>query len=393
VHLLWIATKAPWPPVDGGRLLLWESLGALAAAGAEIDLVAPVDPAAFDLAAVAAALGDRCRPHLIATAPRSRLQAALRASFGGLPLSIARHERRRVRHAVAALVAARRPAAVLAEQLQALPQAEPARRAGIPILLRAQNVESDLWTALAAVRGGGVATFLRREARRHARYEGQAVARATTVVALSPEDAGRLGELAAGAGRLEVLRPPFPAELPPGPAPLPGDPAFVLFGSEGWPPNRDAGRWFLAAAWPQIHARAPGACLHVFGGEPGTAPGVIPHPMPVASAEAFASGSTLVLPLRVASGVRLRILEAWARGVPVIATPAAVSGLAGDDGVEWLVARDPDEFATAGERLATEPALRQRLVAAGRERLRRDHGRGDFARRLLATLERLALEA
>ena len=45
MRILWVATKSPWPPVDGGRLLLWETLGALAAAGHDVTLVAPAPPA------------------------------------------------------------------------------------------------------------------------------------------------------------------------------------------------------------------------------------------------------------------------------------------------------------------------------------------------------------
>ncbi|HEX5759641.1 MAG TPA: hypothetical protein VF121_10635, partial [Thermoanaerobaculia bacterium] len=64
-----IATKAPWPPVDGGRRLLWNTLEGLAAEGVRAALVAPVDPARFDLAAVAAALAPVCEPHLVRAAP------------------------------------------------------------------------------------------------------------------------------------------------------------------------------------------------------------------------------------------------------------------------------------------------------------------------------------
>jgi hypothetical protein len=43
-----VATKAPWPRVDGGRLLLAHTLGGLAAAGCRPTLVAPADPHAVD---------------------------------------------------------------------------------------------------------------------------------------------------------------------------------------------------------------------------------------------------------------------------------------------------------------------------------------------------------
>lgn len=51
-RILCAATKAPWPPRDGGRLLLLETLKALAAVDQRVDLVAPVDPGVDDPAAM-----------------------------------------------------------------------------------------------------------------------------------------------------------------------------------------------------------------------------------------------------------------------------------------------------------------------------------------------------
>jgi glycosyltransferase involved in cell wall biosynthesis len=65
----------------------------------------------------------------------------------------------------------------------------------------------------------------------------------------------------------------------------------------------------------------------------------------------------------------MKILEAWARGVPVVATPEAVQGLGGTDGKEFLLARDGPEFAAAIQRLHQEPSLRRKLVDAGRSAL------------------------
>ena len=77
--------------------------------------------------------------------------------------------------------------------------------------------------------------------------------------------------------------------------------------------------------------------------------------------------------MRAAAGVRMRVLEAWARGVPVIASPAAVAGLDTEDGRDVLIAADARAFAEAAARLAAEPSLRARLVHEGRATLARRH--------------------
>jgi hypothetical protein len=385
MKLLLVATKAPWPPVDGGRFLLLNTLEALAAAGCRLTLVAPVDPEAFDLGRVARELSAWCEPVLIPAAPLPPAAALLRS--GGSPLSIARHSLPAVRQEVEQRLRAERFDLVHAEQLQALPQAEPAFALGVPVVLRAQNVESDLWRA-AAERGRGMrGMLLRREARRLAAWEGSAVRRAAATLALTAEDAARLGELAAGGGRVRVVRAPFP-ELPPGSGRLAGDPPVVVFGSRGWLPNEDSVAWYLKDVWPAVRSELPGALLHLYGVDLASPPpGVAVHPPPGDSGEAYPAGSILTVPLRIASGVRIKILEAWARGVPVVGTPAALAGLEVKDGREALVAREPREFAAAIRRLHQEPALAESLIAEGRRARRERHEPQEIARRLTAEYE------
>ena len=88
---------------------------------------------------------------------------------------------------------------------------------------------------------------------------------------------------------------------------------------------------------------------------------------------AFASASCLVVPLFWGGGSRLKILEAWALGRPVVSTPQGAEGLDAVDGVQLLIARTEDELARAVQRVTDEPGLAQRLVAAGRRRVEERH--------------------
>lgn len=396
MNLLLLATKAPWPPVDGGRLLLLRTLEALTGAGAGLTLVAPVEPARFDLAEVAAALAPWCEPHLVAAGPAPVPAALLRSALTNTPLSIARHALPAVRQETARLLATRRFDAVHVEQLQALEQAEPAREHGVPVVLRAQNVESDLWREVAGRSTGIRGKALGWEARRLARWEGRCTRRVAVTLALSEEDAARLRELGgAGAeGRIQVVRAPFPAGEGALAPPLPGDPAVVVLGSRGWLPNEDSHTWLLQEIWPAVRSALPEAVLHLYGAglDPGAPPpGVVPHSSLEDSAQAFAEGSVLLVPLRIASGVRMKILEAWARGVPVVATPTALAGLEAKDGREALVAADPAGFARSLKRLKEERGLAASLVEGGRRSLAERHDPAKVARDLLAIYEGVAV--
>jgi glycosyltransferase involved in cell wall biosynthesis len=381
MRILWIATKLPWPSVDGGRLAQALTLEALAAEGAELTVVAPEWSAAGPVPAP-----PEIRVHAVRAAPRPLAWALLAGLATGRPLAIARHALPAVRRTVRRVLAA--PSAdaahdvvhdvVHVEQLQAWPASAPAAARGVRRLLRCQNVESDL-----LVRQGGWGVLRMWEAPRLARFEGRAVAAADAAVALTAQDAGRLAELAGGRP-VAAVPPPFPARLPTGP-PLSGDPAVVLLGSGGWRPNRVAGAHFLGGVWPEIAARLPAARLHVFGLDVPLAAGerVTVHPAPADSRLAFAAGSVLVVPLLAGSGLRMKILEAWARGVPVVATPEAAAGLPVVDGGELLLVRRPEEFAAALARLQADPALGAALTAAGRAVLAARFAPRGVARQLL----------
>jgi glycosyltransferase involved in cell wall biosynthesis len=78
---------------------------------------------------------------------------------------------------------------------------------------------------------------------------------------------------------------------------------------------------------------------------------------------AFASA----IPLRAGSGTRIKILEAWAAGVPVVATRIAAEGLPYRDGHDLLLAETPGDFARALVKLHRDPKLAARLAAGGRK--------------------------
>jgi polysaccharide biosynthesis protein PslH len=383
VRILWVATKAPAPPVDGGRLVALLTLQALAAAGHELTVVAPLGPGT-DLPSPVAERGESFgRLRLVAAPPPSRLASALRGAFGAMPLTVRRHAHPAVRDEVARLLSREPFDVVHAEQPQALAQAGEAGRRAVPLVLRAQNVESDLWAG-ASRTAGPLRPLLAREARRLAAFEGRAVREAAATVALTLPDAERLASLSGAPERVHHVRAPFPARLPAAAGPLPGAPAVVLFGSGGWRPNEEAARWFGREAWPRVRAALPGAVLHVLGATAPVAEGVSLHPAPGDSREAFAAGALLVVPLHVASGVRMKILEAWARGVPVVSTPTGARGLEAVDGRELLLAGEPDAFAAALRRLHEEPGLAEALVEAGRRSLAAHHDPAAVAARLAA---------
>jgi hypothetical protein len=383
MRILWVGTKPPWPATDGGRLLAVVTLEALAGAGHELTLVAPFAPASIDAGGVAQALRRVCDPVLVPAAPRPLPWAGLASLARRAPVSVVRHAHPPVAARVAALLEERPFDLVHAEQPQALAQCAAAFERGLPVVLRAQNVESDLWAAASRSVARLPARF---EAWRMARFEAEAVRRTAATIALTRGDAGRLRALSGVPEKVHHIPAPFPTTLPAAEERLPGAPAVVLMGSGGWLPNEQGRAWFLRTVWPEIRAALPEAVVHLFG-EPGrdhAGPGVVLHGPVEDSRRAFAPNSVLVVPVLFGSGVRMKILEAWARGVPVMATPEAAEGLDAADGRHLLLARTPADFAAAMRLLTLEKRLAPTLVAGGRELLAARHHPDGIAARLSA---------
>jgi polysaccharide biosynthesis protein PslH len=73
------------------------------------------------------------------------------------------------------------------------------------------------------------------------------------------------------------------------------------------------------------------------------------------------------VPLRIGGGTRIKILEAWALGVPVVSTSVGCEGLEAVAGEHLMVADDPEGFAEACINLLRSPSLRERLARRGRD--------------------------
>lgn len=86
----------------------------------------------------------------------------------------------------------------------------------------------------------------------------------------------------------------------------------------------------------------------------------------------------------------LKILQCFAAGVPVVASPVGVNAEIVEEGASGFLARTADEWLAALRRLASDPALRDRLGAAGRRRVEQEFSADAWAPRLAAVWKRAA---
>jgi glycosyltransferase involved in cell wall biosynthesis len=148
--------------------------------------------------------------------------------------------------------------------------------------------------------------------------------------------------------------------------------AVVFSGNFEYRPNVSAVLWFGRKVWPRIAAEVPGLEWHLVGKNPdgvrAALRGVERVRVIGAVADAvaeLAAYRAAVVPLLWGSGTRLKIIEAWAAGTPVISTPAGVEGLDARDGEEVVVA-SPETYAEAVISLLKDQNAAGRMGDAGR---------------------------
>jgi polysaccharide biosynthesis protein PslH len=257
---------------------------------------------------------------------------------------------------------------VVAGQLYTYPYAEafPAERT----VFDSHNVEARRVGTMVAA--GGVRGLLaKRQQRPAASYEEAVVRRVARTWAVSGEERGHFEALAPGRVDLvpngvDCSALPMRGDLPPG--------REVLFlGRMDYGANLDAVRFLLESV--ARHLGGTGCEIKVVGAGPPRSLTALARDAPVAvevtgfvrDTRPFLDRARLmIVPLRIGGGTRLKILEALARGVPVVTTTLGCEGLGLEDGRHALIADGPEPLAFAVQRLLRDDELCRSLADEGR---------------------------
>ncbi|GAB4150670.1 MAG: glycosyltransferase family 4 protein [Candidatus Promineifilaceae bacterium] len=155
-------------------------------------------------------------------------------------------------------------------------------------------------------------------------------------------------------------------------------PQIVHLGTMFWPPNVEGVLWFAREILPRIIPQVPGVRLVIAGKNP---PPVI-HDLsapgsPLADyvrvtgfvsdpAGLLSQSRVFIVPLKAGGGMRVKILDAWQWGLPVVSTTIGAEGIDVQPGENILLADDPADFAAAVVRVLRDDGLAQRLRQNGR---------------------------
>jgi glycosyltransferase involved in cell wall biosynthesis len=155
----------------------------------------------------------------------------------------------------------------------------------------------------------------------------------------------------------------------------------TFLGGLHWPPNAQGILWFRNEIWPQIRRRVPGAVLTVLGkGAPAELKNGSDSSLEIEgyvtdTAPYLSETAVFIVPLLAGGGMRVKILDAWSWGLPVVSTTIGAEGIHTRNGENILLADEPAAFAAAVAELMNNQELADRLAEGGRRTLESHYDR------------------
>ena len=387
-RVLVVAPQVPWPASQGTALRNARLARALVDAGAVVDLLAFGDGSFEGRPGEGRGLFGAV--HVVAPPTRTGLRRLVDLALG-LPDLATRLRSRSFEAEYESLVrsgeydaihlegfevahVALGPEALRAEAWGRAPWSGSGRRTPV-IVFDDHNAEFELQRSAAAVDWQVPSRWARAlysfvQARRLRRREALYAAAADVCVCVSSEDAVVLRGIVPGLAPVVV---PNGIDLASFVAPSPSLAPVVFFaGKLDYRPNVDAVLWLVNEILPAVRVHVPGVRVVLAGRDPTPAVRALASPdvevtgyLPEADMRAQLGAAWVsVVPVRMGSGTRFKVLEAMAAGVPVVSTSFGASGSGIVDGVHGRLADDAGAFAGALIDLLLDGASRRRLASA-----------------------------
>ena len=369
--ILAITSELPWPLNTGGHIRTYHILKSIAQ-NFDLTLVVPELPS--DAPGVQQLQSVGVRVLNVKVGPRSAPAEAKRALVAALKsepyVMYHRHNRAEVRRAIQMALQKTNYDAVYLDHLD--PYAFHDLFPGQNIIVDLHNVYSLLAERVAEEHHGIRRWYLHREARLLAKIEKEVATQASGLMTVSQEEQKDFTAL--GNSNVHLVANGVDCSsyfsLPLGRSH--SAPVLLYIGALSWQPNAQAAKYLAHEVIGKVRQGHPQAVLKLVGRDPdksvlelGEIPGVEVHANVPDIGVYLAEASMLVVALDSGGGTRLKILEAFAAGLPVISTATGCEGIACEHGKHLWIAERKD-FSAAIDYLVTHPELATSLATHGR---------------------------
>lgn len=379
MKILGITSRLPWPLTDGARIVMYQGLRGLASRGHDVHLVTLEEGTGrLDLGD----LPEFATLHVHRYVPESRVLGALQSILHPRPYTHLRKDYPEVHAILDRLIDEVDFDVVYADQSHTAHYASRvARKWDLPYLFRSHNVEHEIWRRhLERSRWSPIRPWLASQYRKWKRFEIEEMGYADLCAAITDRDAETIRGLLP---ELEVMTIPAAVDLDRFgfvDASQRDSATLLLLGGMGWAPNRDAAIWFSNEILPRVRREIPEVVTVIVGSDPpykelpstdeqfrveGYVDDILPY---------YRSATVGVIPLRVGGGMRVKIVEMMASGLPCVSTPIGAEGNRAVGGEHFVEGSDAAEIAHGIVRLLKSRDSREEVAVAARRFVEETYG-------------------
>jgi polysaccharide biosynthesis protein PslH len=386
MHILFLTQILPFPPASGPKVKTWHVLRYLAQRGHKITLVSFVRPEEIPYID---AVKEICATVHAVPVHRSRISDIgyyLRSQLSRRPFLVERDNLSSMRSLVNHILKTEQVDVIHADQLTMTQFAINSSPMGDKKTVSVFDAHNAVWTIIERMEKNApfyLKPLLLLEMKRVKHYEGMIVSKFEQTLAVAEPDRLALidavrsycGNDDAGAASISVIPiavdthqiQPVKREA--------GSLNILTMGTLYYPPNADGIRWFLNEIFPAVRNKIPNVTLTILGKNPPKdflraaedpqngvrVMGFVEELDPY-----FTQSALMVIPVRAGGGMRVRILEAFSRAMPVITTTVGLEGILAEPGTDVLVADNPSDFTEAVIGLLQNQTLQDKLSSNGR---------------------------
>lgn len=368
--ILQLTTKIPYPLDDGGKIGIYNITKHLALQGHKVTLLSFAPGQRADIGD----LSQFAQVETVTHDERNSVLGALMSLSSTVPYTIGKYHATLMEQRVHRLLTDGDFDLIHVDHLHMAYYAVRAKeKFGLPIFLREHNFETAIWERFSETTRNPILKWYGRiQLEKMRRYEPQMAEKFDCCLMVTKQDEAKLRGASSRVKTAVVPAGVDVSHFEPGTNEFEEPNSILFLGSLDWLPNQDGFWWFYDSIFPRVVAKVPSARLLVVGKNPPSKLRRLSGPNlsvvgPVDDVRPYMRRSQVcVVPLRIGSGIRIKILEMFAMKKAIVTTSVGCEGIEVQNGRHLLVVDTEEAFAEATYRLLCDPDLRKSLGEAGR---------------------------
>ncbi len=321
-------------------------------------------------------LAEFCQVHPVLL-KRSLVREAflgLRSLFTGEPFMIIRHHSPKMAQLVRNLLASQDYDLIHVDQIKTAQFV--ADYKGLPKLIDKHNVYAHILRDIAQQKGNALVRLIARlEWQKMVRYEPEVCLKFDQLLAVTEQDKQDLDRMIKSSRPITVVPIASAPDTVPVTQRLPEARNILSVGSMFYPANVEGVLWFAQEIFPKVKAQVPEVKLFLVGNRPAPEIRQLADKEPSIVVTGYVEeldpyleqSAVMIAPIRYGSGMRVKTLDALARGMPLVTTSFGCQGLEVSHNENILIADEAADFAELVIKAIQDRDFADRVAAGGRQ--------------------------